>query len=89
MSKKLDTIIRKVPPAVVTEENHYEIQSVRNIKEKQERVVAVIPASLKKQIKLYLMDHPGETEKTLLLKGLLALGFKIEKDHLIDARGKR
>jgi hypothetical protein len=57
--------------------------------EKQDRIVAIIPYSLKREIKQYLVDHPGETEKTVLLKGLRALGFKVSEEHLEDLRGKK
>lgn len=91
MSKKLDAIIRKVPPATAREFESVISETVsleERSEERSERIVAVIPASLKKQIKQYVVDHPGETEKTVLLKGLISLGFSISPQFLKDNRGR-
>lgn len=101
MSKKLDSILARVPPATVnnvaiapatqTEQlkEFKEIQPIeRSSLEKTERIVAVIPAYLKREMKLYLADHPGENERTLILRGLKAIGFKILDEELSDKRGR-
>lgn len=85
MSKKLDSILSKVPPAVTTETNI--INNSQN-QDKQERIVAEIPSALKKEIKRYLVEHPNETERTVVLKGLEAIGFNIHNIIIKDRRGK-
>lgn len=82
MSKKLDSILSKVPPAVTTQANNFKNQ------ERQERIVAEIPFTLKKEIKRYLVEHPKETERTVVLKGLEAIGFNIQDIKIKDRRGK-
>lgn len=88
MSKKLDTIIKKVPPAISRDED---VQKTKSYipEERAERIVAVVPANLKRQIKQYIVDHPGETEKTVLLKALMELGFSIDSRYLKDNRGRK
>jgi hypothetical protein len=90
MSKKLDLIIKKVPPAISREiisNNSIDNNNVRE--EKMERIVAVVPSSLKKQIKQYIVDHPGVTEKIVLLKGLICMGFYVDEKFMRDNRGRR
>ena len=53
MSKKLDSILSKVPPAVTTESNKSSISNNYSNQEKQERIVAEIPSALKKEIRRY------------------------------------
>jgi hypothetical protein len=85
MSKKLDSILSRVPPAVTTETNMtYNFEN----QEKQERIVAEIPSTLKKEIKRYLVEHPKETERTVVLKGLEAIGFNIQDIKIKDRRGR-
>ena len=57
--------------------------------EKMERIVAVIPAYVKKAIKLYIAEHTKETERTVILRGLKAIGFDIKDKELLDKRGYR
>lgn len=88
-SKKLDSILKKVPPATSRSDDIIS-NPVQNFnREKMERIVAVVPASLKRQIKQYIVDHPGETEKTVLIKGLLSMGFNVDEAHMKDNRGKK
>lgn len=88
MSKKLDTIIKRVPPAISQDEDVFKTEPYIP-EERVERIVAVVPSSLKRQIKQYIVDRPGETEKTVLLKALLALGFSIDSKFLKDNRGRK
>lgn len=91
MSKKLDSIIKRVPPAISRDSSSVEVvkDEKEELVEKMERIVAVVPSDLKKQIKQYIVDHPGDTEKTILLKGLLSIGFYIDKKFMKDNRGKK
>lgn len=57
--------------------------------EKLFRISAMVPLSIKMQIRRRLLDTPGETEKTLILRALRAYGFQIDEDHLVDSRGQR
>lgn len=91
MSKKLDSIIKRVPPAISRDSKPADFIHDEKEKrvEKMERIVAVVPSSLKKQIKQYIVDHPGDTEKTILLKGLMSIGFFVDEKFIKDNRGRR
>ena len=97
MSKKLDSILNQVPHAtaqkneeITMEQSKSEkINSTYILEESFERIVAIVPRSLKKQIKIYLIEHPSDTEKTVILRGLKKMGFAIQDDWLTDKRGKR
>ena len=65
------------------------IPPTAQIEEKMDRIVAMIPYSLKKEIKQYLVDHPGDTEKTVLLRSLRIFGFNVPEMYLEDFRGKK
>ncbi len=58
-------------------------------KEEYERIVAVIPRSLKRAIRLHLQENKGLTEKGVILKSLALYGFKIDESWLIDKRTTR
>ena len=87
MSKKLESILSRVPPATAS-------QPDREKKETYKaaitycRIVAVVPMDVKKQLKIYLAENPGETEKTILLKALKAFGFNVPEEEIKDQRGK-
>ncbi len=85
MSKKLDSILSKVPSATVAKAVNNERYNIGE--EKLERIVAVIPAYVKREMKLYLADHFKETERTVILGGLKAIGFNIKDKELMDKRG--
>lgn len=99
MSKKLDLILATVPAAtaqtketqstqenLLTQTEEMVINKNQSI-QKMERIVAEIPFYLKREIRIYLADHPKETERTLILRGLSALGFHINSKELLDKRG--
>lgn len=87
MSKKLDSILSQAPRATAP----LPTQAVKEQaqKEKTKRLVAEIPATLKREVRDYLDDHTEETEATLILKGLKLLGFNISSSLLIDKRKTR
>ena len=96
MSRKLDSILATVPPATarrVGSAQDYQFSlkkeeiAIEKAQQKLERLVAEIPFYLKREIKLYLADHPKETERSLILRGLKALGFHINEGELADKRG--
>lgn len=89
MSKKLDSILAKLPPATVSEQEESNNQIARIDVESYVRIVAVVPLSLKREMKMYLATHQDETEKTLILKGLQSLGFSVAPHELKDNRGKK
>ncbi|WP_032114117.1 hypothetical protein [Candidatus Paracaedibacter symbiosus] len=90
MSKELDSILKNIPSATVTgelkvaKENTFFSQ-----KEEHDRIVAVVPRTLKNEIKEYIRKNPGETEKTVILKALKLLGFTIPNNWLVDKRSLR
>ena len=91
MSKKLDSILNRVPPATAT----YSSPSVAleaptmDTKSKTDRLVAVVPKVLKDDIKAYLSNHSNETERTVILRGLKELGFNVPNEWLVDKRSLR
>lgn len=91
MSKKLDSILKKVPPATASEQNkEYEnIKTTPHLMEKTERLSVEVPSSVKRQIKQYMADHPGETVKTVVMKGLKLMGFNIDDRYLYDLRADK
>ena len=58
----------------------------RSPSRKMSRIVAPVPDDLKKDIKRYLIDNPGETEKSLVLRGLRTLGFDVPEEFILDHR---
>lgn len=87
MSKKLESILARVPSATIKKEEFSANQGLDFIEIKQERLVAEIPAYLKREIKIYIANHPKETERTVVLRGLKAIGFKIPDNEFKDKRG--
>lgn len=59
------------------------------IEEEYERIVAVVPKSLKQQIKIHLLQNKGFTEKSVILKALSLYGFDVKDEWLIDKRTTR
>jgi hypothetical protein len=103
MSKQLDSILNTMPPATAStfvqrspgqqqqkiEKEKTEVLKEPQEKEKQCKILAIIPYSLKREIKQYLVDRPGETEKTVVLRGLMSMGFSVSEEYLSDWRGKK
>lgn len=95
MSKKLESILSKVPSATArnvegrSEDNIIENKAkILNKNDRYERIVAVIPSYLKREMRIYIADHPKENERTLILRGLRSIGFKISEEELEDKRGR-
>lgn len=104
-SKQLQSILKNIPSATAYGEikNEQKIDiyeqketlqntSALNKKaeaEKTDRIVAEIPRSLKKQIRRYIEQNEGMTEKTVILKALKLYGFDIEDTLLLDKRTTR
>lgn len=99
MVRTLKSILDKVPPATIDNEAFRkdvasESSSVPTIEEKDDqggiyRIVAEVPRSVKIQMRERLYKNPDETERTILLKALRAIGFSIGEEYLIDQRKKR
>lgn len=88
MSKQLDSILNKVPAATADSERK-NILRAPSPQQASSRIAIEIPYELKKKLKAYIEEHPGETEKTIVLKGLKAIGFPIEESLLKDQRRTR
>jgi len=96
MVKTLQSILDKVPPATVEnpalkqekskDSQSNPVDSERLEKTSTYRIVAEVPRSVKIQMRERLFRNPDETERTILLKALRAIGFSIEDEHLIDQR---
>lgn len=99
MVRTLKSILDKVPPATIDNEAFRkdavgENTSVPLLEGKDEqggtyRIVAEVPRSIKIQMRERLYKNPEETEKTILLKALRAIGFLIADEYLIDQRKTR
>lgn len=90
MSKELDSILKNIPSATVTGElKAVKKDAFTSEKEEQDRIVAVVPRTLKNEIKEYIRKNPGDTEKTVILKALKLLGFTIPNNWLVDKRSLR
>lgn len=99
MVRTLKSILDKVPPATIDNEAfkkdvESENFSIPTIEEKDDqggicRIVAEVPRSVKIQMRERLYKNPDETERTILLKALRAIGFSIGEEYLIDQRKKR
>ena len=98
-SKQLDSILSRVPSATATtppeaNKTSYLTNSVPVLlqqpqKEPTDRIVAEIPKILKEEIRNYIRTNAKETERTVLLKALKAIGFSVEESWLVDNRSKR
>jgi len=96
MSKQLNSILNKLPHATASKNASLAISGAENprtpnlksAKEKMSRIVAPVPYSLKQELKRYVVEHPEETEKSLILKGLRTLGFTIADEYIEDKRKK-
>ena len=99
MVRTLKSILDKVPPATVDNEAFRkdvtsDDPSASPIEEKNNqggtyRIVAEVPRSVKIQMRERLYKNPDETERTILLKALRAVGFSIGDEYLIDQRKTR
>lgn len=92
MSKQLNSILNKLPHATVNNDVEKNIDSEIKSNNKTHpsrkmlRIVAPVPESLKLDMKRYILDNPGETEKSLILKGLRAIGFQVDEEYIVDLR---
>lgn len=92
MSKHLNSILDKIPSATITKEQggtyDEKLQSLKK-HEEMDRIVAAIPKVLKEEIQEYVKSHKGETERTVVLKALKLLGFKVLEEWMVDKRSTR
>jgi hypothetical protein len=91
-SKQLDSILKNVPSATVQGELKNAMSTFNNSEassQKVVRIVASIPQKLKQEIKNYIHNNKGETETTLVLRGLQKIGFQVDNSLLIDKRSIR
>lgn len=98
-SKQLKSILNQIPSATAKGEREYLKQdfskeelvnnSEKKIEIELDRIVARIPKILKNEIREYIKTHKGETDTTVILKGLKLMGFTIPNEWLIDKRTRR
>ena len=91
-SKQLDSILKNVPSATIQGEIKNSINILNNTEpssQKNPRIVATIPQKLKQDIKDYINKNRGETETTIVLRGLQKIGFHVDNSLLIDKRSLR
>ena len=86
MVKTLTSILNTMPPATVNSQTVS--KSALNNKNllKISRLNCEVPLEIKQQIKQYIANHPGETEKTIIMKALKNFGFSINEIYLQDKR---
>lgn len=94
MSKELESILKNIPSATVAGETtntiiQKKISQNHITDDKMDRIVAVIPRSLKNEIREYVRKNSGETEKTVLLKALKLMGFTVHNELIVDKRSMR
>jgi hypothetical protein len=99
MVRTLKSILDKVPPAPVDNEAFRNditsdgppssVIEEKNTRGGTYRIVAEVPRSIKIQMRERLYKNPDETERTILLKALRAIGFSIGDEYLIDQRKTR
>jgi len=92
MSRQLNSILDKIPSATITKNQDGTYgEKLQNLKqyEEMDRIVAAIPKALKEEIQQYVKSHKGETERTVVLKALKLLGFKVLEEWLVDKRSTR
>ena len=56
---------------------------------KQKTIAALVSPEFKIEIAKYLAEHPEESERSLILKGLRNLGFGINEEELVDKRTRK
>lgn len=93
-SKQLKSILSKTPSATIVGEKLNIKSEMQDLKieqrlENMERLVARVPTSLKEEIRHYIRKHKGETETTILMKGLKLMGFNVSDNLLVDKRTLR
>lgn len=96
MSKQLKSILDKLPHATASSQSSTSFSEPEKSKddlekraeEKMSRIVASVPSSLKKDLRKYILENPRETEKSLILRGLRALGFSVLDEYIEDKRRK-
>ena len=92
MAKTLKSILDKVPPAtvdnpIIRKDELEEIKSQTGREdESYHRIVAVVSHSIKVQMRERIFKNPEDTERSIILKGLRAVGFDISDKELNDMR---
>lgn len=88
MSKKLDSILSKVPHATIGDQKQSPLKPSLE-KEKITKIVGYIPVSLKNEIKDHISNNKGETVTAVVLRGLKAIGFNVKEEWIVDKRTLR
>lgn len=89
-SKQLDSILSShmhATPINLVAEDAKRGASIQE-EEREVRLTAVVPESIKRQLKQKMADHPGETERSIILRALKASGFQIDEFQIKDKRNR-
>ena len=86
--------VSSAKPLTESAQHHSSLLNQQNLKieyneDEYERLVAVVPKSLKQAIKIHLLQNKGLTEKSVILKALALYGFAIKEEWLKDKRTTR
>ena len=84
-SKQLDSILSNLPKATALPLKE---ESISITKRRITKLVAVVPESVKKELRARALKE-GKTEKIILLEALKACGFAIDDQLLCDQRKLR
>ena len=89
MPKTLTSILDTMPPATIS--SPIISENITNNKKlmKISRLNCEVPLEIKQQIKQYIANHTGETEKTIIMKALKNFGFSINEIYLKDKRSNK
>ena len=89
-SKQLDSILSShmyATPINIAEESKKATGMVQT-DEREVRLTAVVPESVKRQFKQKMADQPGETERSIILRALKSYGFDIDERQIKDKRNR-
>jgi hypothetical protein len=101
MSKSLESILKKMPPATAQSEEESATVAPRSSQEQEkragaqsreretDRIVAIIPRILKQEIKAFTQKNPGQTERSVILAALKTIGFNVKDEWIVDKRSLR
>jgi len=90
-SKQLDSILSShmyATPIQVANVPEVEPEKILVPQEREVRLTAEVPESIKRQLKQKMAETFGETERSIILRALKAYGFEIDENQIKDKRNR-
>ena len=90
-SKQLDSILSShmhATPIQVANVPEEEPEKILVPQEREVRLTAEVPESIKRQLKQKMAETFGETERSIILRALKAYGFEIDENQIKDKRNR-